>query len=71
MSIVQTTDDYHSLFKILLIGDSCVGKSSYLIRFSDNVYSESYISTIGVDFKVRSIELNNRIYKLQVWDTAG
>jgi Ras-related protein Rab-1A len=63
--------DYDYLFKILIIGDSGVGKSCLLVRFADDTYTESYISTIGVDFKIRSIELDSKIIKLQIWDTAG
>ncbi|KAL6939860.1 GTP-binding protein of the rab [Hanseniaspora osmophila] len=64
--------DYDYLFKLLLIGDSGVGKSCLLLRFADDTYTQDYISTIGVDFKIKTIELeNNKIVKLQIWDTAG
>ncbi|CAI7721008.1 Ras-like protein ORAB-1 [Plasmodium vivax India VII] len=64
-------DSYDSLFKILLIGDSGVGKSCLLLRFADDTYTDSYISTIGVDFKIKTIEIEDKIIKLQIWDTAG
>jgi Ras-related protein Rab-1A len=64
-------NDYDFLFKILLIGDSGVGKSCLLLRFTDDSYTDSYISTIGVDFKIRTHEIDGKKVKLQIWDTAG
>lgn len=63
--------EYDYLFKLLLIGDSCVGKSCLLLRFADDVYTESYFNTIGVDFKIRTLDLDGKTVKLQIWDTAG
>ncbi|XP_021349332.1 ras-related protein ORAB-1-like [Mizuhopecten yessoensis] len=64
-------NDYSYLFKYLLIGDSGVGKSNLLLRFADDVFSDTYIYTIGVDFKIRTVSIDNSAVRLQVWDTAG
>ncbi|CDO92920.1 unnamed protein product [Kluyveromyces dobzhanskii CBS 2104] len=63
--------EYDYLFKLLLIGDSGVGKSCLLLRFADDTYTNDYISTIGVDFKIKTVELDGKTVKLQIWDTAG
>jgi len=63
--------DYDYKFKVLMCGDSNVGKSSLVLRFADNTYSEDFISTIGVDFKVKKLEVGNNMVQLAVWDTAG
>merc|ERR1711970_532683 len=63
--------EYDYLFKLLLIGDSGVGKSSLLLRFADDTWADSYISTIGVDFKIRTVEIDGKVIKLQIWDTSG
>ncbi|QRW05036.1 Ras-related protein Rab-8A [Ceratobasidium sp. AG-Ba] len=57
--------------KLLLIGDSGVGKSCLLLRFCDDAWTPSFITTIGIDFKIRTIELDGKRIKLQIWDTAG
>merc|ERR1712115_700669 len=62
---------YDYLIKLLLIGDSGVGKSCLLLRFSDDSFTPSFITTIGIDFKIRTIELDGKRVKLQIWDTAG
>lgn len=62
---------YDLLFKLLLIGDSGVGKTCILFRFSDDAFHTTFISTIGIDFKIKTIELHGKKIKLQIWDTAG
>ncbi|KAL7414301.1 rab-type small GTP-binding protein [Mrakia frigida] len=62
---------YDFLIKLLLIGDSGVGKSCLLLRFCDDAWTPSFITTIGIDFKIRTIELDGKRIKLQIWDTAG
>jgi len=63
--------DYDHLFKLVLIGDSGVGKSCLLLRFADDAFTESFISTIGVDFRFRTVKIADKTVKLQIWDTAG
>ena len=62
---------YDFLYKIILTGDSGTGKSAILRRFADNKFIENYYSTIGVDFKVKTIDIGGKLTKLQVWDLAG
>ena len=58
-------------FKLVLIGDSGVGKSCLLLRFADDTYTEAYLSTVGVDFRFRTVRTGKKTIKLQIWDTAG
>uniref|UniRef100_A0A8B9UYF9 small monomeric GTPase n=1 Tax=Anas zonorhyncha TaxID=75864 RepID=A0A8B9UYF9_9AVES len=62
---------YDHLYKLLLIGDSGVGKTCLIIRFAEDNFTSTYISTIGIDFKIRTVEIDGKKIKLQVWDTAG
>ena len=59
------------VFKVLIIGDSSVGKSNILLRFSENVFHDTFLPTIGVDFKIKNLTVNNKSVKLNIWDTAG
>ncbi|KAI8912802.1 P-loop containing nucleoside triphosphate hydrolase protein [Gorgonomyces haynaldii] len=65
--------DLASTFKLLLIGDSGTGKSSLLLRFIDDTWlqPEQTQATIGVDFKVKAMQIDGKTYKLTIWDTAG
>ena len=64
-------ENYDFIFKVLLLGNSDVGKSSLLLRYVDSVWSDTFVPTIGVDFKVKTIEIDGKKVKLQIWDTAG
>ena len=64
--------DQEFSFKILLLGDSSVGKTCFLKRYTDNTFQDAYLSTIGFDFKFKNITLDNgKTVKVQLWDTAG
>ena len=65
------TVKYDYLIKLLLIGDSGVGKSCLLLRYSDDSFTSSFITTIGIDFKIKPIMVRDSKAKLQIWDTAG
>ncbi|CAI8508421.1 hypothetical protein ACO0OL_000645 [Hanseniaspora opuntiae] len=67
----DNNSQFDAMRKILLIGDSGVGKSSLLVRFVDENFSPSFITTIGIDFKIKVIDINGKRIKLQLWDTAG
>eukprot|EP00049_Salpingoeca_infusionum_P000513 m.40394 g.40394 ORF g.40394 m.40394 type:complete len:205 (+) comp10435_c0_seq2:423-1037(+) len=62
---------YDMLAKILLLGKQGAGKTAMLLRYSEDLFPTSYISTIGIDFKIRRVEQNGVKIKLQIWDTAG
>lgn len=64
-------DDYDYLYKIVLVGDSGVGKSNLLTRFTKNEFNFKSSTTIGVEFSTRTVEVKNKKIKAQVWDTAG
>ena len=67
-----TSTDTDLVYKILLLGDSEVGKSCFLMRYADNVFVENYITTIGLDYKLKYIQLDSgQVIKVQLWDTAG
>ena len=64
-------ENYDFIFKVLLLGNSDVGKSSLLLRYVDSVWNDAFVPTIGVDFKVKTLTINEKKVKMQIWDTAG
>ncbi|CAI5680026.1 unnamed protein product [Oreochromis niloticus] len=63
--------NFDYMFKLLIIGNSSVGKTSFLFRYADDSFTSAFVSTVGIDFKVKTIYRNNKRVKLQIWDTAG
>jgi Ras-related protein Rab-1A len=63
--------DFDALYKIVLIGESNSGKTSMLLRFAENIFNDKYLCTIGVDFKIKTLKIDDKIVKMQIWDTAG
>lgn len=70
-SVATTREKVDFLFKIVLIGNSGVGKSCLLTRFADNAFTDDNTATIGVDFKIQSVDVDGKQAKLQIWDSAG
>ncbi|XP_036448554.1 ras-related protein Rab-15-like isoform X2 [Colossoma macropomum] len=62
---------YDVLYRLLLLGDSGVGKTCLLCRFTDNEFLSQHVSTIGVDFKMKTLEIDGIKVRIQIWDTAG
>nr|XP_046267221.1 ras-related protein Rab-3D-like [Scatophagus argus]XP_046267230.1 ras-related protein Rab-3D-like [Scatophagus argus] len=63
--------NFDYMFKLLIIGNSSVGKTSFLFRFADDSFTSAFVSTVGIDFKVKTIYRSDKRVKLQIWDTAG
>ena len=68
MKVKETHD---LLAKVIIIGDSGVGKTNIILTFVGQVFRENYVATIGVDFKAKTIAVDDKKVKLQIWDTAG
>ena len=68
---MESKEDSQISIKLLVLGDSAVGKTSILIRYVENSFDECCISTLGVDYKVKYIKYKNTKIKLQLWDTSG
>lgn len=71
MSGYRTEDEYDYLFKLVIIGDSGVGKSNLLSRFTRNEFNLESKSTIGVEFATKTLDFDSKVIKAQIWDTAG
>ena len=67
----NNSDSAQHLLKLIIIGDSGVGKTNVLVRFCSNEFKQNYVATIGVDFKIKTISVKDHRLKLQIWDTAG
>jgi Ras-related protein Rab-1A len=63
--------DYNHLFKVLVLGDKDVGKTQLLLRFTDDIWANTHVSTVGVDFKLQFVDVGGKRCKLQIWDTAN
>ena len=70
-STTKGNDDYEFIFKVLLLGNSNVGKSSLFLRFVDDIWNDTFVPTIGVDFKIKTFDIDEKKIKMQIWDTAG
>ena len=64
-------EDYDEKIKLMVIGDKNVGKTSLIKRFCQNEFDNAFITTIGIDFQIKNINMNNKKIKIQIWDTAG
>jgi len=67
----NSDQDYEFIFKVLLLGNSNVGKSSLFLRFVDDIWNDTFVPTIGVDFKIKTFNIDDKKIKMQIWDTAG
>ena len=63
--------DYDYLLKVVIVGNQAVGKSSIFARFSDKKFADTYLTTVGVDFRFKMMNIDGNLCKLQIWDTAG
>ena len=70
-STTKGSEDYEFIFKVLLLGNSNVGKSSIFLRFVDDIWNDTFVTTIGVDFKIKTFDIDEKKIKMQIWDTAG
>ena len=65
------TDNFDLTLKILIVGDSSVGKTNFINRFIENKFNNNYMTTSGIDLKTANLEIKNKNIRIQIWDTAG
>lgn len=65
------TDKYDYMAKVVILGDSAVGKTNILLRYTIQEYKPTHLATVGVDFKIKTIQVGSKRVKMQLWDTAG
>lgn len=63
----STDQNFDYMFKILIIGNSSVGKTSFLFRYADDSFTSAFVSTVGIDFKVKTVFRHEKRVKLQIW----
>jgi small GTP-binding protein len=67
----RLSEKFDYIIKLVILGDTAVGKTNLLLRFSDEAYKPTHMPTIGVDFKIKILNINGSKVKCQIWDTAG
>ena len=63
--------NFNYLLKYVIIGDSGVGKSNILLKYINNTFSEEFKATVGVEFGAKNLQVNGRVYRIQIWETTG
>jgi small GTP-binding protein len=65
------SDKYDYMAKVVILGDSAVGKTNIMLRYTSQEYKPTHLATVGVDFKIKTIQVGSSRIKMQLWDTAG
>jgi len=71
MSAPKANDKYDYMAKVVILGDSAVGKTNILLRYTSMEYKPTHLATVGVDFKIKTLQVAGTRIKMQLWDTAG